>query len=161
MLKPRVTRPKFPKGYLRKPKRLMTWDQVDRQLAEAANYWLCSVRPNGRPHAVPLWGVWVDGRLYFDGSPQTRHARNIARNPYVSVHLKSGYQVVMLEGTAGEVKPSAELGAILARGYAAKYAREGYSPKPDSWDNGGLIEIVPNSATAWTSFTEDPTKFVF
>ena len=87
MKEPIITRPHFPDGYVPDPKAFLTWSHVEQKLAGARNYWLCTVRPNGRPHSIPKWGVWVEDRLYFDGSPETRHARNIARNPYISLHL--------------------------------------------------------------------------
>jgi hypothetical protein len=109
------------------------------------------VRPNGRPHSIPKWAVWIDDRTYFDGSPETRHARNIAANPYVCVHLEDGFDVVIVEGIAGEAEgPSPELGERLAAAYGAKYTEMGYSPKSDQWDGGGLFEIVPRMALAWT-----------
>ncbi len=90
------------------------------------------------------------------------HSRNIAQNPYVSVHLESGDDVVAMDGMArAHPKPSPELGTQLANAYAAKYAALGYAPKPDQWDNGGLYEVTPTSVLAWTKFTEDPTKFTF
>jgi len=157
----RVLRPHFPDGYVEHPKTLLTWSHVEQRLVEAKNYWLCTVRPDGRPHAVPHWGVWVDDRFYFDGSPETRHARNLVENPHVSVHLESGDDVVILEGTASAAsQPSPDLSARLARAYAAKYAKQGYAPQPDQWDHGGLYEVVPRIALAWTAFTDDPTKFV-
>jgi nitroimidazol reductase NimA-like FMN-containing flavoprotein (pyridoxamine 5'-phosphate oxidase superfamily) len=160
MRQPLITRPRFPNGYLTDPKGLLPWSHVEKKLTEAKNYWLCTVRPNGHPHAVPKWAVWVDGKLYFDGSPDTRHSRNIAENPYVSVHLESGDEAVILDGTArAHPKPSPELGEKLARAYSAKYAALGYAPKADQWDNGGLYEVTPYSALAWTKFTDDPTKF--
>jgi hypothetical protein len=135
---------------------------VEQRLAEAKNYWLCTVRPNGHPHVVPKWGVWVDGKIYFDGSPDTRHARNILENPAVALHLESGDEAVILEGTARAVqKPSPGLAGQVARAYSAKYAALGYAPGPDQWDNGGLYEISVRIALAWTKFTDDPTKFVF
>jgi hypothetical protein len=160
MRQPLITRPRFPEGYLTDPKGLLPWSHVERKLTEAKNYWLSTVRTNGHPHSIPKWGVWVDGKLYFDGSPVTRHARNIARNPHVSVHLESGEDVVIVEGVAkAHPKPTSELGIELSRAYAAKYADSGYAPKPDQWDNGGLYVVTPNTVLAWTKFTEDPTKF--
>jgi hypothetical protein len=104
----------------------------------------------------------VDGKIYFDGSPETRHARNIADNPHICLHLESGDDVVIIEGIAKAVqKPSPELGAKVARAYSAKYSALGYSPEPDQWDEGGLFVITPHAAMAWTKFTDDPTKFVF
>jgi nitroimidazol reductase NimA-like FMN-containing flavoprotein (pyridoxamine 5'-phosphate oxidase superfamily) len=163
MIRPsRITRPHFPPGYLDRPTVLLEWGQVETRLLNAKNYWLCTVRPDGRPHTVPKWGVWLDGRLFFDGSPETRHARNIAKNPLVSLHLESGDEAVILEGRAREApRPSPELGPRLAQAYGEKYSRFSYSPQPDQWDGGGLYEILPRVVLAWTKFTEDPTKFVF
>lgn len=162
MPQPKVSRPHFPSGYLENPRTLLDWEPVEERLAAAKNYWLSSVRPDGRPHSVPKWGVWVKGRFYFDGSPETRHARNIARNPYVTVHLESGDDVVILEGTARAVeKPAAQLAARVARAYGEKYAGEGYAPAADQWNEGGLFEVNPRSVLAWTKFTDDPTKFEF
>lgn len=162
MNSPHITRPHFPKGYVDNPKTLLAWSDVEQRLVEAQHYWLCSVRPNAHPHVIPKWAVWVEGRLYFDGSPETRHARNIEGNPHVAVHLESGAEVVIVEGIAQAIqKPAPELAAKVAQAYKAKYAALGYAPEPDQWDNGGLFEIVPATVIAWTSFTEDPTKFIF
>lgn len=161
MTTPQVTRPHFPQGYVDNPKSLLAWEQVEQKLAGAIHYWLCTVRPNNRPHAIPKWAVWLNGRIYFDGSPQTRHARNIAQNPSVSVHLEDGEKAVIAEGTAKEVKPSRELAAQLAQAYSVKYASLGYAPEPHFWDDGGLFEIKLHTVIAWNSFAEDPTKFVF
>jgi nitroimidazol reductase NimA-like FMN-containing flavoprotein (pyridoxamine 5'-phosphate oxidase superfamily) len=161
MPQPKISRPHFPAGYVEHPKALLPWSHVEQKLAEAKNYWLCTVRPDGRPHAIPKWGVWLDGRVYFDGSPETRHARNIAKNPHVSVHLESGDDVIIVEGLCtASPKPTPELGQALAQAYAAKYAALGYSPRPDQWDNGGLYEVRPQTVLAWTKFTDDPTRFV-
>jgi hypothetical protein len=162
MKKPRRSRPHFPKGYVENPQALLPWSHVQQRLMEAKNYWLCTVRPNGHPHVVPKWGVWVEDKFYFDGSPDTLHARNIALNPSVSLHLESGDEVVILEGLAQALlKPSPDLALKVARAYSAKYVTLGYAPAPDQWDTGGLFEITVRLALAWTKFTDDPTKFVF
>jgi hypothetical protein len=168
-MKPRkITRPTFPPGYVDKPTSFLTWDWVAAQLTESKNYWLCSVRPptpaapEGRPHVVPRWAVFIDGKIYYDGSPETRHARNIESNPNISVNLESGTEAIMLEGTSVPVeKPSHELGQKLSREYKRKYKDFGYAPEPNAWDGGGLFVFTPRQCIAWTSFTENPTKFVF
>ena len=161
MNNPKITRPTFPKGYVDKPASLLTWDWVETQLTESKHYWLCSVRPDGRPHVVPRWCVYVDGKIYYDGSPETRHARNIEKNPYVSLNLESGSQAVILEGTAAPAgKPSSELGKKLSQAYK-KYKELGYAPGPNSWDAGGLFVFIPRQCIAWSNFTQDPTKFIF
>ncbi len=116
----------------------------------------------GRPHVVPRWAVYVDGKIYYDGSPETRHAQNIALNPHVTVNLESGDHVIILEGTSGPAgKPTAELDGKLVDAYRKKYAQVGYSPQSGQWDNGGLYMFTPRQCIAWTSFTENPTKFTF
>ena len=161
MNQPQITRPHFPEGYVDNPQAFVAWSYVEQRLTSAKNYWLCSTRPNGHPHAVPKWAVWVGDKIYFDGSPETRHARNIARNPQVTLHLESGDDVIIVEGEARMLpKPLPELAEKVAQAYVTKYAALGYSPKPDQWDNGGLFEITPHTVLAWTQFTEDPTKFV-
>jgi len=157
---PKVTRPLFPEGYLENPKSFLPWSHVEKRLTEALHYWLCTVRPNGRPHAVPKWAVYLKGKIYFDGSPDTRHARNIVTNQHVVVHLESGEDVVIVEGVAkASGKPAFELATEIAKAYAQKYAALGYAPQPDQWNEGGLFEIKPHTVLAWTQFTADPTRF--
>jgi len=162
MTDPKVTRPKFPEGYLENPKSLLPWSHVETRLTEAKHYWLCTVRPNGRPHAVPKWAVYIQGKVYFDGSPETRHARNIATNQHVVMHLESGEDVIIVEGVAkASGRPVPELAVEIAKAYAEKYADRGYAPQPDQWNEGGLFEIMPHTVLAWTQFTDDPTRFTF
>jgi hypothetical protein len=158
----KVTRPKFPKGYVDKPVSFVTWEWVAAQLTESKNYWLCSVRPNGQPHVIPRWGVFVDGKIYYDGSPETRHGRNIKLSPNISVHLENGAQPIILYGiSVPSAKPSPELGKKLSQAYKEKYKDLGYAPEPNSWDAGGLYLFTLHQCITWTHFMEDPTKFLF
>jgi len=71
------------------PARIPTsWAKVRRRLEQARNYWIVTSRPDGRPHAAPVWGVWLDGRLWFSTSPASVKARNLAADPRVVVHLE-------------------------------------------------------------------------
>ena len=168
MPEPKITRPKFPKGYADNPASYLTWDWVAAQLTDARHYWLCSVRPpssdapDGRPHVVPRWGAFIDGRFYYDGSPETRHARNIAENPHVTLNLESGEKAIIMEGTSRPAeKPDPKFARRLAKAIGDKYAALGYSPEPDQWDEGGLFVFTPRQCIAWSKFTDNPTKFVF
>jgi nitroimidazol reductase NimA-like FMN-containing flavoprotein (pyridoxamine 5'-phosphate oxidase superfamily) len=159
---PKISRPKFPKGYVDHPTSEVTWEYVEKRLVDSVNYWLCTVRPNSTPHVIPRWGVFVDGRFYYDGSPETRHARNLEQNPNVSLHLESGSEAVILDGTSQSApKPNPELAQRLAEAYRVKYESQGYAPKPDQWDEGGLYVFTPRQCLAWTVFFENPTKFTF
>jgi PPOX class probable F420-dependent enzyme len=100
---------------------LLPWGGVTERLAAARNYWVATTRPDGRPHAVPVWGLWLDGAFYFGTERRSLKARNLAANPAVAVHLESGDDAVMLEGAAAEVTDPARL-ARFDEAYVAKYA---------------------------------------
>lgn len=144
------------------PSAYVDWSWVATQLTDSKNYWICSTRPNGKPHVVPRWAVYIDGKIYYDGSPETRHAQNLLENPNVAVHLESGDHVIILEGTSAPAgKPGDELDSKLVAAYRKKYAAVGYSPEPHQWDGGGLYVFTPRQCIAWTSFIDNPTKFTF
>ena len=158
----KITRPKFPKGYVDNPISDVPWEHVEQRMTGSINYWLCSVYPDGRPHVVPRWGVYIDGRLYYVGSPETRHARNIDKNPNVTLHLESGNDVVIMEGTSLPAsKPTPDFAQRLSAAYKMKYESDGYAPEPTQWDEGGLYVFTPRQCLAWTKFFENPTKFIF
>ncbi|NWG35813.1 MAG: pyridoxamine 5'-phosphate oxidase family protein [Chloroflexi bacterium] len=162
MPEPKISRPKFPPGYADNPASYLTWEWVAAQLTEAKHYWLCSVRPDGRPHVVPRWGVFLDNKFYYDGSPETRHARNIEKNPHVTLNLESGEKAIIMEGTSRAAdKPAPAFAQRLANAIGGKYAENGYSPEPNQWDEGGLFVFTPKQCIAWSVFYENPTRFVF
>lgn len=151
---PKRDRPEVPDGYGipdDDDEGLLEWSWAEERLVASMNYWISTVRPSGRPHATPVWGIWHEGALYFDGSDQTRRMKNIAANPEISINLESGDEVVILEGTAAsaEVPPQRALTEKLAALYSAKYAAHAYSPSPDQWDAGGLYVMRPRKALGW------------
>lgn len=163
---PTRDRPALPEGYGLPDTTdgLLSWSaDIEPRLVAALHYWLATVRPDGTPHSVPRWGVWLDGRFYYDGSPQTRHVRNLEQNPACTLTLESGTEAVIIEGTSTAARADGELGGRLAAAFE-KYRAHGYSPGPDSWsgaDGGGLRVITPRRALAWFSFPTDCTRFTF
>ncbi|MET3803251.1 hypothetical protein ABIB25_000235 [Nakamurella sp. UYEF19] len=163
---PVIERPAMPVGYGLPDSSdgLLTWAEVEVELVAAHNYWLASVRPDGRPHVVPRWGVWLDGRFYYDGSPETRHVRNVSSNPAMTLNLESGTRTVILEGDSFATRADADgLGGRLSAAFG-KYAEAGYSPEPGSWageSGGGLRVFAPTRALAWFDFPKDCTRFRF
>lgn len=141
---------------------MLPWSYVQERMQAALNYWISTANAKGQPHATPVWGVWVEDTLYFDGSPKTRRGREMAANPLVSVHLEDGSQVVILEGKVHELKQSPlELRQKVAAEYTAKYSQRGYSPDPGTWEQGGLYAFHPQLVFAWTQFPQDTTRWQF
>jgi hypothetical protein len=162
---PDRARPTMPDGYglPSTVEGLLSWDEVEHRLRLAQHYWLATVRPDGTPHSVPRWGVWLDGRFYYDGAPTTRHARNLQHNPACTLTLESGAEVVILEGASIATRAAPDdLGTRLAAAFE-KYHPQ-YAPAPDAWAaeaGGGLRVITPKRALAWFDFPKDCTRFTF
>ena len=49
----------------------LLWTWAAERLVPDRNYWVVTVSGDGRPAAMPLWGVWDDWvtRFMFSGSP--------------------------------------------------------------------------------------------
>jgi Pyridoxamine 5'-phosphate oxidase len=164
--KPAADRPVLPAGYgvPTTTRGLLSWSDVESRLVAALHYWLATVRPDGTPHVVPRWGVWLDGRFWYDGAPTTRHRRNLDANPACSLHLENGAEAVIVEGTSVPTRADDDgFGKRLAEAFE-KYHDLGYAPAADSWSGehgGGLCVLTPHRALAWFSFPKDCTRFRF
>ena len=97
--------------------KFLPWSFADTRLRRAHNYWVCSTRPDGRPHAAPVWGLWSERAFYFSTDPSSQKGRNLALNPAIVVHVESADEVVIIEGRA-EVF---ELDKTLDAAYFRKY----------------------------------------
>ncbi|MDT7551724.1 MAG: hypothetical protein QOI16_260 [Pseudonocardiales bacterium] len=106
------------------------WEDVERLLADAQLYWIITVRRDGRPHAVPLVGVWHDGAFFFCTGTQEQKHLNLEANAHVAVTTGStgagGWGTgkdVVIEGTAVRVTDADALQA-LAAAWFAKYGKD-------------------------------------
>jgi PPOX class probable F420-dependent enzyme len=91
------------------------------RLRDDVMIWLASVRPDGRPHIVPVWFLWENGTVLIFSKPDQK-VRNLRHSPQVALALddtQHGEDVVMLDGTA-ELVDDANITAALPA-YAAKY----------------------------------------
>src|SRR5262245_26996081 len=93
---------------------LVPWSFVIDRLRDATAYWLVTVRADGRPHAMPVWGVFVDEYLFLETDPGTRKARNLAANSAVVVHPDGADEAVIVEGTASPARPARRVAARIA-----------------------------------------------
>lgn len=139
---------------------MLSWSYVTQRLEKARNYWIATTRPDGRPHVVPVWGIWNDDAFYFGGEPTTRWVRNILTNPFVALHLEDGEQVVIVEGKVEKCVPDSGLAVRLARASAEKYAVTSDSPDSSEVAEDTLC-LRPQIVLAWTHFPEDATRWRF
>ena len=136
---------------------MLSWSRVNERLERARNYWVGTTRPDGRPHVVPVWGVWLDEAFYFGTDRHSRKGRNLATNPGLVVHLESGDDVVILEGVAQEVTDPSLL-ARFSDIYAATYGLSEGIPAA-----AVVYTLRPRVAHAWleSNFVESATRWLF
>jgi len=144
---------------MKNPHKFLPYSHAESRLAKSRNYWICTVRPDGRPHSIPVWGFWIDGALYFGTARSTRKARNLAHNPALSVHLESGDDVIILEGSAVEVDLSDK--PIFKKLDAA--SRSKYKMPLMVVPQSVLYSLRPRVILAWTekNFPTNATRWQF
>jgi pyridoxamine 5'-phosphate oxidase-like protein len=86
----------FPKG----TKGLLAWSWAERRLKKSHNYWITTVKPDGSPHTMVVWGLWQDGRFVFSTGSKSRKAQNLAKNSNCIVCTENAAEAVIVEGIA-------------------------------------------------------------
>jgi hypothetical protein len=125
----------------------LPWAWAEHRLEQAANYWITTTRADGRPHARPVWGVWLEDRFFLGTGSLA--ARNLQHSDAITVHLESGDEVVIIEGTAAAVTDDELLDRVIAA-FNTKYRYDldaGALPGP-------FYGVRPQVAFGWVS---DPT----
>jgi len=136
----------------------LPWTHAESRLVRSRSYWICTSRPDGRPHAAPVWGLWHEGALYFGTHRESRKAKNIAANRSVSVHLESADDLVIVEGEAEEVVDQQRLAKKVGADYKKKYGMAWFvTPETIAY------RVRPRVVLAWTEkeFPKNSTRWQF
>jgi hypothetical protein len=101
-LAPKSGRPLMPGyGLPESKKGLLPWKWAEQRLRQSHNYWITTVRPEGTPHTMVVWGLWLHGAFLFSTGRQSRKARNLSKNLNCVVCTEHAHEAVVVEGTAG------------------------------------------------------------
>jgi general stress protein 26 len=152
---PRAERPTIPDYGINKSKTgMLPWKWAVKTLSESREYWICTVRSDGRPHAMIIWGLWFDGTFWFGTGSKTQKARNLAKNPNCIVGTHEAAEAVILEGVA-EVVTDRGVIRKLEPESLRKYGMSGGGSEPVYRVRPrrvfGLIEkTFTKTATRWT-----------
>jgi general stress protein 26 len=99
--KPAASRPHMPGyGLPEGDKGLLPWTWADQRLKKSHNYWITTVKPDGSPHTMVVWGLWTNGRFLFSTGSKSRKARNLAQNSNCVVCTELANEAVIVEGLA-------------------------------------------------------------
>lgn len=145
----------------------LPWSWAAEKLAANRNYWVVTASADGRPHALPVWGVWDDDdhRFAFSCGPRARKAANLRANPQVVFTVDDTVECLSVEGAARFVEADDPRQDVWIERYLTKYR-----PLAADLDAGFLrqnlvVEIVPDRAFAIIeredAFSERATRWVF
>jgi hypothetical protein len=140
---------------------MLTWDWVDEQMRKSRNYWVCTTRPDGRPHAAPVWGVWLDNTLYFSSGTTSVKAKNLTKNPQLVVHLESGDDTLIIEGTVVALDFNDDRKTTIFKDYGEKYS---FNPADgDDAEKSVWYELIPTKIMTWleSEFLESVAYWLF
>jgi hypothetical protein len=100
----------------------LPWSWAAERLIANRNFWVVTVSAGGRPHALPVWGVWDDAeaRFAFSCGPRARKARNLTANPRAVIMVDDTVECLSVEGRAAPVHSVARQDQWIER-YLAKY----------------------------------------
>jgi len=153
---PRTERPQIPGYGISKSKTgLLPWKWAVKTLADSREYWIVTVRPDGRPHAMIIWGLWFDNAFWFGTGSKTQKARNLGKNPNCVVGTQNASEAAILEGVA-EIITDPALRKKLEPSSLRKYGMSGaggsepvYRVRPKRIF-GFIEKTFPKTATRWT-----------
>jgi general stress protein 26 len=154
---PKATRPHMPGyGMPRGTKGLLSWSWAQQRLEKSHNYLVMTVGPDSTPHAMPVWGIWVDNRFFFSTGAKSRKARNLEANPSCVVSTEKTAEVAIVEGFAAIVSDAA-LFERLAPVYYRKYKPWKLDP-----EMGPVFEVRPRVVFGmYEKRFKDATRWIF
>jgi len=155
---PKADRP-FAPGYgivgSKDGKGLLPWAWVAGKMSLCRTFWLATIHAaHGRPHVMPVWGVWLDDSFFFSTGRKSRKGQNLAANPACTITNDNGAEAVIVEGLANLVEEAAELERV-ATAYKRKYKMDPRSMEEPifrvqpSQIFGFVEKTFAQSATRW------------
>ena len=137
----------------------LPWSWAEERLAASRNFWLVTVSGAGRPHALPVWGVWIPerDRFAFSCAPTARKVRNIEANDRVVITNDDAVNVVSIEGRAERLEGDAVDAMCVP--YQAKYAAEEFFDDLEFvvgfMHENAAFEVIPDRAFGVIETPED------
>jgi hypothetical protein len=144
----------------------LPWSWAAERLIANRNFWVVTVSADGRPHALPVWGVWDDddGRFAFSCAPRARKARNLAANPRSVIMIDDTVECLSVEGRSAPI-PEGDRQAQWIERFLAKYQVISPGISADFLRQNLFVEFEPERAFAIIEreeeFSTRATRWVF
>ena len=144
----------------------LPWSWAAERLAANQNFWVVTVSADGRPHALPVWGVWDDPEacFAFAAGPRARKVRNLAANPHAVIMVDNTVECVSVEGRAASVRDGERRDQWIER-YLAKYLSLAPHLSAEFLNRNVIVEFAADRAFGVIEreeeFSTRPTRWVF
>jgi nitroimidazol reductase NimA-like FMN-containing flavoprotein (pyridoxamine 5'-phosphate oxidase superfamily) len=145
------------------------WKDQEPGRAECPHtHWLSTVRPDGKPHVMPVGFVYYEGAFYFTSGAGTRKSKNLAANSSCVLSIAADGIDLVVEGRAVKLTDEARLQELTkvfgTAGWEPKVENGAFvhdysapSAGPPPWDVYefkpetvfGLATAEPYGATRW------------
>lgn len=123
-------------------------------LRTALIVWLSTVRPDGRPHLVPIWFWWDGTSILIATKPHARKVANLRAAPDCMVAIgdaAANFDVALIEARAEIVETTT--GDLLEAGLFAKYralmAEVGLTRATFEALYSQVVRITPTRCLSW------------
>jgi len=132
--------------------------------------WLATINADGSPHVTGIGAMWHDGSFWFETGPNTRKAKNIARDPRCTLSVAMTDYDLVLEGSATKITDATTVATLAAQwaeswpvrvdasgiALTADYSAPSAGPPPwhvyriNTTGATALMTVEPGGATRWT-----------
>jgi len=144
---------------------LLPWKWAKERLEKGRTYFISTADPTGKPHVMPVWGIWLNDVFLFSTGGKSRKARNLSGNPRCSIVTDIDFKgrakkddikdTVIVEGVA-DVVDDLRIRKKFSALYEEKYA----------WDMEGFAEPIyrvrPNVVFGFADqFAQTATRWKF
>jgi PPOX class probable F420-dependent enzyme len=132
-------------------------------LRTSAVVWLSTVRPDGRPHLVPIWFWWDGASILIATKPQARKVANLRTTPDCMVAIGdagANFDVALIEARAELVEtPTSDLlDAGLFAKYRALMAEVGLTRATFERLYSQVVRITPTRCLPWRGVSPDDRR---
>ena len=137
-------------------KGILSWSWASQRLVKSHNYMITTVRADGRPHAMVIWGIWLDNAYYFSTGASTRKAKNLAENPHCVICTEDAAEAVIVEGETQQLA----VNEIPQKAFGLYFKKYGWKLDPEM---GPVVKVTPRVVFAMPEklFPQGATRWVF
>lgn len=128
----------------------LSQSELDAFLSEPHIAIVATTGPSGKPHAMPVWYAWREGKVLFHTGADSKKLRNLRKNDRISVVVDTKtapYKAVVIEGTAKQLPGDKALGRDIAIHYLGEQMGAAYAARSE--EPGALVEVTPTKVISW------------